>query len=145
MEVISGDRRGLNGIQNKGEEIMKNMVLAGFAICFLSVSAHAKELQCFVSTTPGEEIELPQNEMVPQKGYEHLKGQNFYKEVAYKDGTHASISFQLRSKGGNDFDFRIQTEELSQMSHVTGALDGSDMFQYTDYGKGLAVKCMKDL
>lgn len=124
---------------------MKRLVFSALTVCFLSISANANELQCFTSANPTGELEVAKNKMGPQPGFAHLKGQNFYKKLTLRDKTKANVTFQLRSKGGTDFDFRIQSDDLSHAIHLTAALDRSDMFQYSDYGKGIYVICLKDL
>lgn len=106
--------------------------------------AQATELKCFISTKSGEEIELTKNEMKTPKGYAHLKGQSFQKVVTLQDGSKMDVIFTLRGKNSKNFDLRINSTDFSVASHVNAALDNRDSFQYTDYGKVLALKCTKD-
>lgn len=105
------------------------------------VMAQTKDLKCFVATEPGTEIQSAKYEMKTPKGFPHLKGQSFQKTVTLTNGTTAEFTFTLRSKLGKTFDFRINS---NNPLHITAALDGSDMFQYTDYGNDIAVQCTKD-
>jgi hypothetical protein len=108
------------------------------------VMAQANELKCFVSAKLGEEIELPKNEMQTPKGFPHLKGQSFQKVVKLQDKSTADIIFTLRGKSGKTFDFRINSSNLMDSLHITAALDDQNMFQYTNYATGVAVKCTSD-
>ena len=105
------------------------------------VMAQAKDLKCFLSTQSGEEIQLAKNEMKTPTGFAHLKGQSFQKTVTLTNGTTAEFTFTLRSKLGKTFDFRINSDNSL---HITAALVDGDMFQYTNYGNGIAVQCTKD-
>ena len=105
------------------------------------VMAQANEFKCFVSAKSGEEIELSKNEMKTPVGFPHLKGQSFQKVVKLQDGSTADVIFTLRSKGGKTFDFRINSSNLMESLHITAALDDQNMFQYTNYANGVAVKC----
>ena len=105
------------------------------------VMAQSKDLKCFLSSEPREEIALAKNEMQTPAGFPHLKGQSFQKTVTLTDGSKAEYTFTLRSKVGKTFDFRINS---NSSLHITSALDDSDMFQFTNYGTGIAVQCTKD-
>lgn len=125
---------------------MKNkLFMAIISLVFTTQAmAQANELKCFVSAKSGEEIVISKNEMKTPNGFPHLKGQSFQKVVKLQDGSTADLILTLRSKGGKTFDFRINQSNLLNSLHITAALDGQDMFQYTNYSSGIAVQCTKD-
>jgi len=119
------------------------IVLMSFFLS-LRVMAQDDELRCFISTKLGQEIQLPKNEMKTPPDFPHLKGQSFQKVVKLQDGSTASFIFTLRFKGAKSFDFRNSSIDMKNALHITAALDDQDMFQYTNYGDGVAVLCTKD-
>ncbi|MFP5458002.1 MAG: hypothetical protein ACLGG7_04655 [Bacteriovoracia bacterium] len=119
-----------------------------FALVFLVLSftatAQTNPLKCFASAKPGEELQAPRNEMKTPAGFSHLKGQSFQKTLKLRSGSTIDLLFTLRVKGGEDFDFRINSTDLKDSLHLTASLDSQDMFQYTNYASGFAVLCTKD-